>query len=57
MYPESNQNDSSNEERCDSSTETIRADDQQVSISRGDFSDDEFVDTQDDFIFEYVFFH
>ena len=57
MYPESNQNDSSNEERCDSSTETIRADDQQVSINRGDFSDDEFLDTQDDFIFEYVFFH
>ena len=57
MYPKSNRNDDSlNDEKCTSSTETITADDQQVAIQINLVSDDEFEDAQDDFYLEYVLF-
>lgn len=54
MYPESNQIDSSTDKSwtsSSSSTETIPADDQPVS-NDSDFSEDEFLDVEDDLYVE-----
>lgn len=54
MLPESNQIDLSSDQFGSSSTETISVYDHQV-LNDGDFSEnDEFVDTQDDFLDKYV---